>query len=132
MQRILFGALIAAAGLGAAHAQQPAAEVYQWQDANGVTHFSQTPPAKGAYQQRAITNTGSAAPVAQAATSATTAAAESSQCTTARSNIEALQGDTAVQQDTDGDGTPDKVLDPAERAAQLEFAQAAVKAFCAG
>jgi hypothetical protein len=128
MQRILFGALLAAAGLGAAHAQQPAAEVYQWQDANGVTHFSQTPPAKGAYQQRAITNTGSAAPVAQATTAA---AAESSQCTTARGNIEALQGDTAVQQDTDGDGTPDKVLDPAERAAQLEFAQAAVKAFCA-
>lgn len=129
MQRILFGALLAAAGLGATQAQQPAAEVYQWQDANGVTHFSQTPPARGAYQQRAITNTGSAAPVAQATTAA---AAESSQCTTARSNIEALQGDTAVQQDTNGDGTPDKVLDPAERAAQLEFAQAAVKAFCAG
>jgi hypothetical protein len=130
MQRILFGVLLAAAGHGAAHAQQPAAEVYQWQDANGVTHFSQTPPATGAYQQRAITDTGSAAPVAQASTTAA-AAAESSQCTTARSNIEALQGDTAVQQDTDGDGKPDKVLDAAERAAQLEFAQAAVKAFCA-
>ena len=26
-----------------------AGEVYQWKDANGVTHYSQTPPPKGVY-----------------------------------------------------------------------------------
>ena len=35
-----------------------------------------------------------------------------------------------MQQDTDGDGTPDVVLDATQRAAQLELARAAVKAYC--
>ena len=137
MKRIALGAVLAVAGLSAGHAQQTAGEVYQWKDANGVTHYSQTPPAKGAYTQRAITHTGSAAPVVQPATvdaSATiTAAAGVSgnpQCATARSNIAALEGKAEVQQDTDGDGKPDKTLSDAERSGQMELAQAAVKAYC--
>ena len=47
------------------------------------------------------------------------------------STRDALQGEGDVQQDTDGDGEPDSVLDADQRAAQLELAQAAVKAYCA-
>jgi hypothetical protein len=133
MQRIILAAVLALAGLSVGHAQQTAGEVYQWKDASGVTHYSQTPPEKGAYTQRVIAQNGSAAPVAQTAASATTADAAASanpQCTTARKNITALEGEAAVQQDTDGDGKPDKTLSDAERVSQMEFAQAAVKAYC--
>lgn len=131
MQRILLGAVLALAGVSVGYAQQPASgEVFQWTDANGVTHYSQTPPAKGKFQHRVINQAGSAAPVASEAEAATVAAAGNPQCTTARANIEALQGEAQVQQDTDGDGKPDKTLDAAERTSQLELAQAAVKAYC--
>ena len=129
MKRIALGAALALAGLSVGHAQQAASEVYQWKDANGVTHYSQTPPDKGAYTQRVIAQNGSAAPVAQTAASGTTAttadaaASANPQCATARKNIAALEGKAAVQQDTDGDGKPDKTLSDAERASQLEFAQ---------
>lgn len=136
MQRIVLGVAIALAGLSGAHAQQAASEVYQWKDATGVTHYSQTPPAKGAYTQRAINNTGSAAPIAPTAAAGTattvtaTGAPANPQCTTARSNITTLEGKAAVQQDIDGDGKPDKTLSDAERTSQMELAQAAVKAYC--
>ncbi|HST44301.1 MAG TPA: DUF4124 domain-containing protein [Luteimonas sp.] len=128
MHRIVLGVALCLGALPGAHAQQTAGEVFQWKDANGTTHYSQTPPPSGAYQQRVINHTGNAAPVAVAG--AATAPAESAQCRTARSNITALQGGTDVQQDTDGDGKPDKTLSTAERTGQLEFAQAAVKAYC--
>jgi hypothetical protein len=126
MNRIVLGIAIALAALPAAHAQQTAGEVYQWKDANGVTHYSQTPPANGRYEQRVINAAGSAAPVVQPVA----AAAENAQCTTARGNFAALQGTGDVQQDTDGDGKPDQVLDAAQRANQMELAQAAMKAYC--
>ena len=113
--------------LPVAHAQQTAGEVFQWKDANGTTHYSQTPPSSGAYQQRVINHTGSAAPAAIAAAAAP---ADNAQCRTARSNITALQGKTDVQEDTNGDGKPDKTLNTAERTGQLELAEAAVKAYC--
>ena len=127
MHRHVSFALVAFAALAAApaFAQQTAAEVYQWTDANGVTHYSQTPPSQGRYEQRVINAGGTAAPAATAA-----APVEHPQCATARANIAALQGEGEVRQDTDGDGEPDATLDPAQRAAQLELAQAAVKAYC--
>lgn len=126
MNRIVLGIAIALAAIPAAHAQQTAGEVYQWKDANGVTHYSQTPPANGRYEQRLINSAGSAAPVAQAAA----AAPENAQCSAARANMAALQSAGDVQQDTDGDGKPDQVLDPTQRANQMELAQAAIKAYC--
>lgn len=130
MYRFVIGATLALAAIPA-FAQQTAGEVYQWKDANGVTHYSQTPPDKGVYEHRLITSSGAAA----AATTTTSAEAEAAaaanpQCTTARANIAALQGEGAVQMDADGDGKPDQVLDAEQRAAQLELAQAAVKAYC--
>jgi len=128
MHRFVLGAILAFAA-SPAIAQQTAGEVYQWTDANGVTHYSQTPPDKGSYEHRLITSSGATASPATA-DSATAAESENPQCATARANIAALQGEGDVQQDTDGDGEPDTVLDAGQRAAQLELAQAAVKAYC--
>jgi len=126
MHRFVFAAILALAAFPAI-AQQTAGEVFQWTDANGVTHYSQTPPTQGGYEHRLITSSGAAAPTA----SEPAADAANPHCATARANIAALQGEGDVQQDTDGDGEPDSVLDADQRAAQLELAQAAVKAYCA-
>lgn len=105
-------------------------EVYQWKDANGVTHYSESPPPSGNYQQRKITDSG--ASTSQTTTTAgqasTPAAAEDSQCAIARRNIETLRSEGPVQQD-DGEGNV-RELGADERANQLELAQAAVRAYC--
>lgn len=126
MHRFVLGAVLAFAAAPAI-AQQTAGEVYKWTDANGVTHYSQTPPASGKYEHRLITSSGTTSPaVAEAAV----AAPVNPQCTAARANLTALQAEGDVMQDTDGDGKPDKVLDAAQRTNQLELAQAAAKAYC--
>ncbi|NLA67749.1 MAG: DUF4124 domain-containing protein [Gammaproteobacteria bacterium] len=124
MHRFVLGAIVAFAAVPA-FAQQTAGEVYQWTDANGVTHYSQTPPEQGRYEHRLITSSGAAAPVSTAPE-----APANPHCATARANIAILQGEGDVQHDTDGDGEPDTVLDATQRAAQLELAQAAAKAYC--
>ena len=119
-------ASLAAIGLSAAAVAQ---EVYQWKDANGVTHYSQTPPARGQqYQQRAITHQGATQPQSVAATPA---AAESAQCTAARENLRALQGSGPVHEAA-ADGSAGRELNPAERASQTELANAAIRAYCTG
>jgi hypothetical protein len=104
-----------------------AGELYQWKDANGVTHYSQTPPASGNYPERTESGRASAKPPEMAAAKP----AESAQCATARANIALLEGKSPVQRDSDGDGKPDKVLDDTERSNQLELARALLKANCA-
>ena len=84
MHRFALGAVLALAAAPVL-AQQTAGEVYQWTDANGVTHYSQTPPSQGRYEHRLITSSGAAAPVAAAAPSA-----GNPQCEVARGNIAAL------------------------------------------
>ncbi|MCW5581401.1 MAG: DUF4124 domain-containing protein [Luteimonas sp.] len=105
-----------------------ASEVYQWKDANGVTHYSQTPPPKGQYQQRQITSHGATSPQ-QSTQAAATPAAVNPQCATARANVEALNGSDPVHE-ADADGKPGRALGPEERANRLELANAAVKAYC--
>src|SRR5690606_20897615 len=63
MHRFVFAAILALAAFPAI-AQQTAGEVFQWTDANGVTHYSQTPPTQGGYEHRLITSSGAAAPTA--------------------------------------------------------------------
>lgn len=105
-----------------------AQEVYQWKDASGVTHYSQTPPAQGQYQQRAITHQGAgqlqATPPAQAPK-------ENAQCTAARANLEILQGDRPVHEAAE-DGSSGRALSDSERASQTDLANAAIKAYCTG
>ena len=103
-----------------------AQKVYQWKDAKGVTHYSDSPPPNQQSKDRRIDNRGE--PVADAA--AVGKPVENPQCTTAKLNLQLLAGANAVQQDTDGDGKPDKTLGDADRANQRDLANAAVKAYC--
>lgn len=129
MQRlVLFSALCClSVAFSVSHAQQTAGEVYQWKDAKGVTHYSQTPPASGRYQQRVITRGQIASPVV---TATSTAAAENPQCTSAKHNIAAFDSGAPVAQDTNGDGKADTTMNDEQRAAQRALAEAAVKAYC--
>ena len=127
MTRALRTALLATAVLALGTA--PAAfadELYQWKDANGVTHYSQTPPPQGKFAARSIYHREQAAegqPVEAAPT-------ESRQCITARGNIELLQSGTKLQLDSDGDGKADKDLDDSARAEQLRIAQTVARVNC--
>lgn len=113
-------ALLVAAAPALAQQQR----VYQWKDANGVTHYSDSPPSQ-TYKTRDI-NARSGTVVEPVPEKPT----ESEQCTNARSNVQRLQGTEAVGVDTDGDGKADRSMDANERKAQLELNQAAVKAYC--
>ena len=56
---------------------------------------------------------------------------ENAQCAGARANLQILASSKGpVQQDTDGDGKPDTVLDDSGRENQRNLAEAAVKAYC--
>ena len=99
-------------------------DVYQWKDAHGVTQYSSIPPATGAYKARAIHD--DATPPAAAAK-----ATENPACAIARKNVTLLQGKSAVQVDSDGDGKPDKTLSDDDRANQMQLAQSTLKVNCA-
>lgn len=103
-----------------------AGELYQWKDANGVTHYSDSPPPGGEYENRIIGNSGSAGTAAKPEE----AAAENEQCTMARANLELLAGDAPVGKDSDGDGKPDVEMTPAERDGQKRLAEAAMAVHC--
>lgn len=121
------GLALAFAGLCAIALPAVAGELYQWKDANGVTHYSDAPPPAGAdYQNRTISNRGSATIAAEEVE----APAETSQCTTARGNLALLQGAGPVGADTDNDGKPDAAFTADERAAQTQLAEAAIKVHC--
>ena len=104
-----------------------AGKVYQWKDAQGVSHYADSPPPnQQQVKNRRIDNRG--APVADDATVGKSV--ENPQCITARLNLQLLAGSSSVQQDTDGDGKPDKVLNDDDRANQRNLAEAAAKAYC--
>ncbi|HEY0334694.1 MAG TPA: DUF4124 domain-containing protein [Stenotrophomonas sp.] len=111
--------LLAAASAGAT-------DLYKWKDANGVTHFTETPPPTGQrYEARRIDNNGGLA-VAESADPTP----ESPRCLDARKNLKVLAEAKHVMQDTDGDGKGDVPLEENQRAAQRELGEAAIKAYC--
>ena len=97
--------------------------VYQWKDANGVTHYADMPPTQ-THKSRDIDDRGTPAEAPKAKVE------ESRQCLDARANLQRLQGGQAVGIDTDGDGKADRNLTADERASQVELNHAAVKAYC--
>jgi len=118
--------LCAALALAAASAGAGASDIYQWTDARGITHYSETPPPAGTpYQTRRITNTGSSA---QPAPAPGGDAGTNPQCAAARANIEILTSEGPVQQE-DAEGNA-RELTADERARQLDLAQAAARAYC--
>lgn len=119
---------IAIAGYALAAATPATAQdVYKWKDAKGVTHYSERPPAKGAYStQDAVRDP--TAPATQASAASGNAQADS-RCTTARNTLSALLGKNPPQADTDNDGKPDRPLSEAERASQVELNRSTLKAY---
>ncbi|MEH6420877.1 DUF4124 domain-containing protein [Pseudomonas sp. CGJS7] len=105
-----------------------ATELYQWKDAQGVTHYSDSPPPSqsGQVKNRVIkSKTGT--PTQTASVSATS---ESTQCLNARGNLKQLQSSAQVGVDNNGDGKPDNVLDAKQRQAQIDLAQSSIRAYC--
>ena len=116
---IVFGAGLAGS-LSAA-----AGEVYQWKDAKGVTHYSDSPPPNQAHKSRAINQKGNAA--VQVAAKPVVA---NSDCSNARSNLTLLQGKEPVGVDDNKDGKPDRTLTAQERANRTALAAESIKTYC--
>ena len=112
-----------ALSLVAAPALAQQQRVYQWKDANGVTHYTDMPP-KEQHKSRDIDNRGSATEIA------TVKPAENEQCAGSRANLQKLQANQTIGVDTNGDGKSDRTLSSDERASQIELNQAAIKAYC--
>jgi Domain of unknown function (DUF4124) len=117
---LVFGLVL---GLTALLLATPAAagKVYQWKDAKGVTHFSDSPPPdQQSYKNRQLKD--SSAPPEQIA--------ENPNCVTARKNLEQLKSDKPVGLDANGDGKPDKEMTAEERGHQVQLAELTLKAYC--
>lgn len=124
--RLILAAVLATGLLALPAAAQ---ELYQWKDANGVTHYSDTPPPAGSeHSVRYIRQNGAAT---SASSSVEEGPAESDACLAARNNLEMLRGEGPVGEDTDGDGIADNELDASQREAQLQLAEAAMRVHCA-
>lgn len=108
-----------------AAAPAAAQQVYQWTDANGVSHYSETPPEGIEYRSR---NLSAPQPAPGEREEAPT---ENPVCRTARENIALLDGDRPLRVDSDGDGEPDKTLTEAERADRRALAEATLRVQCA-
>ncbi len=108
-----------------ASASASAQNVYKWKDANGVTQYSEKPPANQKAEHRRIT---SQDPVSTGAAKA--APAESADCTQSRKNLALLNGQGEVMYDTNGDGKPDTPLSADQRKAQKTMAESGVQAYC--
>jgi hypothetical protein len=118
-------ALLAAA-LAVASAPAAAEKVYQWKDANGVTHYADAPPASGEYRDRDVASRDPAVPEAPQSV------AEAPDCARARQNLANLASGGPVGFDEDGDGVMDGAMDAAQREEQARLAQAAVARHCTG
>jgi hypothetical protein len=112
-------------------ANASAGKLYQWKDARGVTHYSDSPPPANAYKQRYIDNPDPVPGAAQPATGTPAAQpATPSACDQARANLAALQDSGPVGLDANHDGVPDSTLDDAGRAEQQRKAQAVISRTC--
>jgi hypothetical protein len=120
-------ALLAAA-LAVASAPAAAEKVYQWKDANGVTHYADAPPAKGEYRDRDLA--GRDPEIAQGVQAAAETPTESPGCAQARSNLENLASGATVGFDADGDGVMDGAMDAAQREEQTALARDTIERFC--
>lgn len=125
--------LIATAVVVAAPAS---AQIYKWKDAKGVTNYSESPPAKGAYTVQESPRSAPVTPSPEpggsgtaAGTTATAGSAPDPRCDTARKNLLALQGKGGVTIDSNNDGKPDRTLSDAERASELEVTRSTLKAY---
>ncbi|WP_430388049.1 DUF4124 domain-containing protein [Dyella sp. 20L07] len=121
------------------------AQAYKWTDANGTTHYSDSPPAQGTKYKK-VTTSGTVDPLAEPAASsesADTAAkpAQSNQpmadtpenrtklCATLKGNIDTLKSSSPVVMEQDGQ---QKVINADQRQQQQSSAEAQYKQYCSG
>jgi hypothetical protein len=135
--------LLVAIGLLASAGTMAADPVYKWKDANGQSHYSQTPPQGQKYETitpSGETTTSPSAPgtyssqTTGAVPAASTAphpnlAIRMKNCETARSNVAALTNNPTAPIDTKGTGQPVQVT-PAVRTAELDRAKQQVSQYC--
>ena len=110
-----------------------AGKVYQWKDANGVTHYTDTPPrGQKGVQDRELKDAPPAATPAPAATAAKAAPkpADDANCAIYRNNLAQLQSSQPVGEDADGDGRPDREMGAEERAQQVRQTEQMLQAHC--
>lgn len=120
---------------------------YRWTDAQGTTHYTQTPPAAGVYYDKVISK---AEPTSKAASGDDTpakpaeaepvdaqAAAQKTACENARKNVALLSSDVPVRAAppaaAEGGATAvasSAVLTPEQRAKELRRAQLQVELNC--
>ena len=134
--------------------------VYQWKDAKGVTHYSDSPPPKGVTARELRATKGSPAAPATPATPSTPATnvaagseapkpeaapaevptppaapqvvADKEKCALAQHNLASLQSNAAVGIDTDSDGNPDSEIGAEDRTRYVDLAREAIQANCPG
>ena len=100
--------------------------VYQWKDAKGVTHYADAPPAQ-TYKKRDINaRSGTAIEVVETKKKSD----KDVSCDNARTNLANLRGQGPVGIDTNGDGKADSNMTTDQRASQIEFNEALLKANC--
>lgn len=101
-----------------------AGTVYQWKDAKGVTHYSDSaPPAQQGVQNRHLED-------GPARMEAAAQPKEDPNCVTARSNLARLKGSQPVGLDANGDGKPDSEMSAEDRAKQVQQTEQVLKNFC--
>jgi hypothetical protein len=106
-----------------------AGDVYQWKDANGVTHYSDAPPPKGQYEARDIHHRDGEAVAAGPSASPTPVTDKN--CALAKTNLDRLKTGGDIGLDANGDGQPDAPFSDAERTRQTQMAEAKIRIYCA-
>lgn len=141
MRIVVLFAIAALVCAGDANAQK----FYKWKDADGVTHYTETPPPEGQQADRVAVNAAPAAPIEAdepadgeprdpslpaEARSSTAVEQRSAACITARSNLSTLETNPFVTMDKDGDGKQE-LLTVDEQNAQIARAREQVSSLCA-
>jgi hypothetical protein len=132
------------------------AQVYKWTDAQGTTHYSETPPATGTKYSQVSVSTGSSAPADTSGNSnnpASSSSSSSSQnsssnsqpqqqtvadtpenraklCASLKTNIGTLQGSGPVVMQ--GTGGQQQLLNADQRKQQLDASQSQYQDYCSG
>jgi hypothetical protein len=122
-----------------------AQKFYKWKDADGVTHYTTTPPPDGQQADRLAVDAAPASPlvddkpaegqprdpnVPTEARSGNAVERRSAACTTARANLGTLETNPFVTMDKDGDGKQE-LLTVDEQNAQIARAREQVRILCA-
>jgi cytoskeletal protein RodZ len=125
------------------------AQVYKWTDAQGITHYSETPPPGNTKYSQVSVASGSEAPASSSTSAASTASSDSSPsssgtptqtpdtpenraklCASLKANISTLQGSGPVVMQ--GPGGEQHLLNADQRKQQLDAGQSQYQQYCSG